>query len=156
MLILSYFYTYNNKNNIFYSTGLLKTSKGVNNKEFLPNINDGACHDTNTTVQCFGAGDTRVNNNLGLAGLHMLFLREHNRVADNLEKLNPHWSDEKLFNEARRILSAVYQHIVYTEYLPALIGQNFVNAFELDPKENGKYYNGYNPNVIEFLIESYS
>lgn len=80
----------------------------------------------------------------------MLFLREHNRVADNLEKLNPHWSDDKLFNEARRILSAVYQHIVYTEYLPALIGQNFVNAFELDSKENGKYYNGYNPNVIEF------
>ncbi len=127
--------------------GLLKSSMGPNNKPFLPQQQDAACQDTNKTIQCFGAGDSRVNNNLGLVGLHTLFMREHNRIAIQLKKLNDDWSDDRLFNEARRILIGIYQHIVFTEYLPALIGKNFVRAFDLDVTEQGKYYSGYNTNV---------
>jgi len=130
----------------------------------LPQTVDGSCRDTNATIQCFKAGETRVNNNLGLVGLHTLFLREHNRVATKLQLINPDWSDDRLFNEARRIVIAEYQHMVFTQYLPALIGQNFLKAFELDSKENGEYYTGYNQNVnllylkrnkIEFKIQNY-
>jgi len=36
-------------------------------------------------------------------------IRYHNKLADDLARVNPQWSDERLFQEARRILSAVMQ-----------------------------------------------
>lgn len=59
---------------------------------------------------------------ISLVALHMIFMREHNRLADALHRLNPHWNDELLFLEARRILIAEFQVITYKEFLPAVIG----------------------------------
>lgn len=59
-----------------------------------------------------------------LAVLHIVFLREHNRVASILAKMNPAWPDEKKFLEARQIVIGELQVIIYKEYLPALLGIN--------------------------------
>jgi hypothetical protein len=32
-----------------------------------------------------------------LASIHTLMVREHNRMATELGKINPHWNDETLF-----------------------------------------------------------
>lgn len=39
-----------------------------------------------------------------------LFARNHNHLAERLAILNPHWSDEIVFQEARRINIAVFQY----------------------------------------------
>ena len=68
------------------------------------------------------AGDRRAIENPGLASLHTLFLREHNRIAGEINDIEPSWNDEKIFQEARRIVVAELQNIVYNEYLPLVLG----------------------------------
>lgn len=71
----------------------------------------------------FNTGDGRVNEQIDLALLHTLWMREHNRVAFELSRLNPRWSDEAIFQETRRIVIAQIQHITYNEFLPIILGK---------------------------------
>ena len=38
-----------------------------------------------------------MNDNAGLASLHTVLVREHNRLASLLETVNPHWDEETLY-----------------------------------------------------------
>ena len=86
--------------------------------------------------QFFIAGDIRVNENVELIAMQTLFMREHNRVADQISKANPKLTDEQIYQQARRTVIAELQVITYKEFLPALLGPNALKA-----------YQGYNPNV---------
>jgi len=93
--------------------------------------------------RCFHTGDGRNNEQPGLTALHTVLLREHNRLADQLVAINPHWDDERTFQEARRIVMAINQHITYSEFLPRVLGAEYVNFFGLSTQKNGhsKVYN---------------
>ncbi len=104
-----------------FSGGKLKTSDG----NLLP-MQEGM----------FVAGDIRVNENPELTSMHTLFVREHNRIATKLAADHPTWTDEQLYQEARRIVIGEIQAITYNEFLPALLGPEALRP-----------YRGYNPQV---------
>lgn len=49
-------------------------------------------------------GEIRVNEQLVLACIHTLMAREHNRIATELAKINPHWDDEILYQVLKFVL----------------------------------------------------
>ncbi|XP_053689507.1 peroxidasin [Sabethes cyaneus] len=81
-----------------------------------------------SSVNCFTAGDIRVNEQLGLLAMHVVWFREHNRVATELKRINPHWDGDKLYFEARKIVGAMVQHITYEYWLPQIIGEQGMSA----------------------------
>ena len=100
--------------------GLMKTYKPRNptGKDLLPqeegDLEGESCEIENKKPEtlerkCFQAGDSRSNEHTGLTAYHIVWLREHNRLAGELAYLNPHWQDERLYQEARRILIAEMQ-----------------------------------------------
>lgn len=51
-----------------------------------------------------------------------MFIREHNRIATIIRQRRPMWNDELLFQEARKLVIAEYQHIVMNEWLQVFQG----------------------------------
>ncbi|CAG7820997.1 unnamed protein product [Allacma fusca] len=131
--------------------GLLRTQAGPGG-ELLPS-DRRYCRESAENFRCFKAGDERVNEQLGLTALHTLWLREHNRIARELVAVNPLWSDEVLFQEARRIVAAEIQHITYNEFLPVVLGQSVVAEYDLEPQTSG-FFTGYDINVNPGILNS--
>ena len=105
--------------------------------------------------QCIRAGDTRAGEQPGLLAMHTAFVAEHNRITLELADLNPHWSDEKLYQETRRIIGAIFQHITYREFLPLVLGREVCRLFELELESSG-FSNSYDPKVNPTIANAFS
>ncbi|EFX68983.1 putative peroxinectin, partial [Daphnia pulex] len=95
--------------------------------------------------------DVKLNEHPNLAVTHTIFLREHNRLAAELARLNSGWDDERLYQEAKRILAAQMQHITYNEWLPVIIGRAKMQELGLLPLQQGfsqDYDKNLNPSVL--------
>lgn len=95
---------------------------------------------------CF-AGDIRVDEVPNLSLHHLAFVRIHNSIANKLKDINPSWTDEKTFQETRKIVGALIQHVTYNEYLPMIIGSRAVNIFRLQDKCGWPFVKSYDPDV---------
>ena len=100
------------------------------------------------------AGDVRALEMPGLASMHTLFVREHNRLCDVIKSAEPRWDDETIYQNARRILIAEYQSIIYGGYLPHVLGEKNLGDNKLSITS---YYDGNeNPGMTnEFATASY-
>ncbi|KAL5236551.1 hypothetical protein ACI65C_003961 [Semiaphis heraclei] len=116
-------------------------------------INSDACQFGSGT--CYKTGDTRANELPQTTVMYTLWVREHNRLAKLLSHVNPHWDDERIFQEARKIVIASIQHITYAEWLPALLGQNFTRRYGLELSTNG-YSNSYDENTNPSVSNSFA
>jgi hypothetical protein len=124
--------------------GRLKTSED----NMLPFNIEGLANDNPLhapTDSLYVAGDVRANENIELTSLHTLFVREHNRWADKYAARNGSWSDERIFQAARRMVIAELQAITYREFLPALLGTGALTA-----------YRGYSPSVNPGVSNEFS
>lgn len=134
--------------------GRLKSLRHIrSNNELPPLENDKEACDSKAEM-CFKVGDDRVNQIITLVAIHTLFLREHNRIARHLENLNPHWSDETIFQETRRIVIAEIQHIVFNEYLPNVVGTKYMDRYELYVSKG--YSKFYNPKINPSILSEFS
>ena len=128
--------------------GLLLTSDGISaDKPYLPKDDTICSKASDPTMKCFKSGDSRTSENLGLTGIHAVFLREHNRIATELTKVNPNWDDQRLFQETRKIIIAIFQHITYSQYVPGTIGNEGSANYGILPTTDNTYFTGYNSNV---------
>ncbi|MBV9250695.1 MAG: hypothetical protein JO227_15780 [Acetobacteraceae bacterium] len=111
------------------SDGTMKTSAG----DALP-IVDGS----------FVSGDTRVMENPELTAITTMFVREHNYWVGQLKQQHANWTGDQLYDMAKAITTAEYQNVIYSEYLPMLVG-GAVGS-----------YQGYNPSVNPQVSQEFS
>ena len=124
-------------------TGMLATSAG--GRFLLYNTfaldNDGGSR----RRDLFLAGDVRANEQLGLAALHTLFVREHNRLAVELAERHPWMSGDAIYETARKIVGAQMQVITYGEFLLLLLGPDAIGP-----------YDGYDPTINPSVSNEFS
>nr|CAA6803965.1 MAG: Peroxinectin (EC [uncultured Thiotrichaceae bacterium] len=91
------------------------------------------------------SGDVRANENAGLTSMHTLWVREHNRVAEEISQENPEFSDEEIYQDARRVVTAEMQAVTYNEFIPLLLGDEALDE-----------YDGYDENVNPNISSSFA
>jgi peroxidase len=136
------------------SGGRLKTSPGnelpYNNLQYFTQAQLNVLNMANDagaapSTSLFATGDVRGNENVELTVLQTLFVRNHNRIAGALQGEHPDWSDEQLYQEARKINIATEQIITYGAFLPDLLGPDALPA-----------YTGYNAEVDPAIATEFS
>ncbi|EDV26560.1 uncharacterized protein TRIADDRAFT_22758, partial [Trichoplax adhaerens] len=133
------------------SKGLLKVGKRVSRGKFLlPFAKKGQteCQPSDILKPCFLAGDKRANVQIGLTAIHTIWVREHNRIAKRLARINPRWNSDRVYQETRKIVIAQNQHVIFYHYLPKLLGVTFPT---LIPD-----YSGYKKRVDPSIMASFA
>ena len=133
-----------------FSGGKLKTSNSVHGPLLPFNTFNGQFDDAidpaapptggdrtrdGNLAKTYVAGDIRVAEQPTLTALHTVFMREHNRICDEMLAAG-HTNDEEIYQFARAKVIGIIQAITYRECLPALGLPGFGSAAynsDLDP-----------------------
>ncbi|XP_036432005.1 dual oxidase 2 [Colossoma macropomum] len=67
-------------------------------------------------------GNAWANENIFTVAEGIIWFRYHNYLASQLHEDHPLWSDEELFQNARKRVIATFQNIAFYEWLPAYLG----------------------------------
>ncbi|KAI4872124.1 hypothetical protein NFI96_031066 [Prochilodus magdalenae] len=67
-------------------------------------------------------GNAWANENIFTVAEGIIWFRYHNYLASQLQEEHPSWSDEELFQNARKRVVATFQNIAFYEWLPAYLG----------------------------------
>lgn len=87
------------------------------------------------------AGDGRVNENVMLTSIHVIWARNHNFWVDHLRaRTGNTWTEEQYFQAAKIINVAEYQNIVFGEFADAMAGG-------IVPGDPAHGFTSYDPNV---------
>ncbi|XP_067829644.1 dual oxidase 2 [Heptranchias perlo] len=72
-------------------------------------------------------GNTAANENPFIMAESIIWFRYHNYLASQCAAQNSSWSDEDIFQHARKWVIAAFQNIVLYEWLPKYLGRNLSN-----------------------------
>lgn len=87
----------------------------------------------------YATGLERGNQSVGYVAINALFLREHNRLATELAQRNPDWDDERLFQTARLINTAILMKILIEDYINHVAGHKLFR-FDTSFAEDCEWY----------------
>uniref|UniRef100_A0A6Q2YPV5 NAD(P)H oxidase (H2O2-forming) n=1 Tax=Esox lucius TaxID=8010 RepID=A0A6Q2YPV5_ESOLU len=74
-------------------------------------------------------GNAWGNENVFTMAEGIVWFRYHNYIASQLHEKNPSWSDEDLFQNARKTVVATFQNIALYEWLPGLLGNKTMPTY---------------------------
>lgn len=111
---------YGNNNSLLNAEGLFDLSVNQFGEEDLPRNPDGRAR----------IGDPRNEENLITAGLHLVFLKFHNRVMGELRLTNPTLLLPQLIQESKKITQWHYQFIVINDFLKDITGKYYSRLFD--------------------------
>lgn len=86
--------------------------------------------DDERIAHAYATGLERGNSSVGYTAISTLFMREHNRICDELAAAHPEWNisdiefDERLFQTARMINTVILLKLVIEEYINHIAGFN--------------------------------
>jgi hypothetical protein len=92
---------------------------------------------------------------LGLSSMHTLFAREHNVVCDELRSHYPGWSDDRVYQTARLIVSALIAKIHTVEWTPAILGTKAIDI-GLHANWSGPPANDWLTKLGSWLVDTHS
>lgn len=90
-------------------------------------------------------GDERAFQSPQLLSIQTIWARNHNWHVDQLEEKHPDWTTEQVFQAARALNEAEFQHVIYSEYVTELFGEDSLGA-----------YAGYSANVDPSVINEFT
>lgn len=117
-------------------------------------MNEAQC-EKERAIGCYYSPDVRTEEYSMRICMHTFVMREHNRIAKILLKKNPHWLDEKVYQEARRLVIAIVQKFTYADFLPVLLGPELMSRFKLNVLKAG-YLKGYNELIYANVYNEFS
>ncbi|XP_069078431.1 dual oxidase 1-like isoform X1 [Pleurodeles waltl] len=91
----------------------------------------------------YAFGNDRANESPFIQAMSIVWFRYHNHLAGLFAKENPLWSDEEIFQHARKWVIASYQNIVLYEWLPMFLNKTISE------------YTGYNPHIDPSLSHEF-
>ena len=111
---------YGENNQFLNASGLFDLLiNSVGEEDFLRNPNGTAI-----------IGDPRNEENLIVAGIHLVFLKFHNRVFMDIKNTNPNMLLAQLVSESKKIVQWHYQFIIVTQFLKDITGKYYSRLFD--------------------------
>ena len=95
-----------------------------------------------------------MNEHPALTLLHTIFVRYHNILASELQHCRPDAPHELIFQQARAIVGAVMQNIMFSEWVPIVLGPSVRAHYGLD--FNRYCRTKHDPNVDPRIFTSFS
>ncbi|KAM3967109.1 LOW QUALITY PROTEIN: salivary peroxidase/catechol oxidase-like [Aphomia sociella] len=132
--------------------GLLYEHKIANQSK--ETTEDVCIHNMNNNTICYKFGFPEVGNFDLRTTTWYFFMKEHNRLARALKKINPCWKDDRLFKVARMINIATAANMFMYELLPALMGyRNMVNHGLIS--KDIEYVTAYDEDAVPLVYAEY-